>query len=85
MSTKEELVEEQLQLHNIQLKIQQLKEQWHSLTPTHREIKLNSIDALTTDLLINAEKKCRKFVTGEVDFLLILLKLDMHGTFGNFY
>ena len=25
--------EDQLQLHNVPLKIQQLKEQWHSLTP----------------------------------------------------
>ena len=59
--------EDQLQLHNIPLKIQQLKEQLHSLTPTRREIKLSSIDDLTTNLLINAEKKYRKFRTSEVD------------------
>ena len=36
--------------------------------PSRREIKLNIIDELTEDLLINAEKKCRKFRTGGVHY-----------------
>ena len=48
-------------------KIQQLKDQWHSLTPLRWEVKLNSIEEITTDLLMNTEK-CRKFRTGEVDY-----------------
>ena len=49
-------------------KIQQLKDQCHSLTPLHREVKLNSIDKITTDLLMNVEKKSRKIRTGEVNY-----------------
>ena len=59
--------EDQLQLHDIPLKLQELKEQCHSLTSMRRELKLNSIDALTKNLVINAEKKRRKFRTGEID------------------
>ena len=46
--------EAQLQLHKFLLKIQQLKYQWHTLNPSRREIKLNSIYELTTDQLMNA-------------------------------
>lgn len=84
--------EDQLQFHNVSFQIQQLKEQWHLLTLTRREIKLNIIDELTTDLLINTEKKCKNFRTSDVDsftdaakvgliwyFWKLLLKLKLWG------
>ena len=63
-----ERVEAQDQLHNVPFKTNQLKEHWHSLTPLRREVRLNIIDGLATDLIINAEKKRRKFRTGEVAY-----------------
>ena len=51
-----ERAESQFTLHNNSVKIQQLKESWHSLCPLLTEIRLNNIDELATDLLINAEK-----------------------------
>ena len=37
------------------------------MAPLRTEVKLNSIDEITTELLVNAEKG-RKFRTGEVDY-----------------
>ena len=48
--------------------IQNLKDQWHTLDPSLREVRLNRIDELATDILINAEKKCIKFRNSEVDY-----------------
>ena len=80
-----ECAEQQLRLHNIPQKIQQLKDQWHSISTTIREIKLNSIDSLTTDLLLNAENKCGKFRTGEIDYSPETAKAGKNGTSGNSY
>ena len=61
-----ERVEAQFQVHSTPFKIQQLISQWHSLTPLRIKVRLNRIDELETDLLINAENKCGKYITGEV-------------------
>ena len=63
-----EHAEEQLVTHNIPQKIQHLIKHWQSISTSSCEIKLDSTDSLTADLLFNAEKKCRKFRTGEVDY-----------------
>ena len=47
-------------------KTHQLKDQWHLLTPLRREVRINLIDELATDLFINAENKCEKIRIGEV-------------------
>ena len=62
--------EKQLTLHRIPHKIQQLIATWHSISSDRHKIKLNNIDSLTTDLLLNAEKNCRKFRIGMVDYSL---------------
>ena len=51
-----ERVESQFALCKIPVKIQQLKEQWHALDALLTKIRLNKIDELETDLLINTEK-----------------------------
>lgn len=60
--------ENQLQLHKIPQKIQHLIANWQSLPTSRREVSLNNIDSLTTDLLLHAEKKCRKFRTGNANY-----------------
>ena len=51
-----ERAESQFSLHHIPFKTQQLKEQWHSLDHLLRELRLDRIDELATDLLTNTEK-----------------------------
>ena len=51
-----ERVEAQFNLQQTPLKSQKLKEQWHTLDPLLREVCLNRIDKLATDILTNAAK-----------------------------
>ena len=48
--------------------LDRLDRQWSQLDPQSRATKLNRIDQQVTELLLHAEKDCRKLRTGEVDF-----------------
>ena len=44
-----------------------IKETWYTLDPLLREVRLNRIEELATDLLTNEGKKGRRFRTSEVE------------------
>ena len=63
--------------------MQQLKEKGHSLDLYLREMRVDRTYELSTELLSNAEKKCRSFRTDEVDYALPkLIKLEKCSTSG---
>ena len=60
-------LEAQFNMNKIPFKIQQLKDQWNTLDPLLREVRLNRIDELATELLMNL-KNIQKLKTGEMDY-----------------
>ena len=60
--------EAQSNIDKINFKIQELKDQSHTLDPLLIEVRLSRIHGLATDLLMNVENKWRKFRTGEVNY-----------------
>ena len=57
-----------LQYNNVPKQLDRLERQWCQLDAPSRATKLNRIDQQVTELLLHAEKECRKLRMGEVDF-----------------
>ena len=57
-----------LQCNNVPKQLDRLERQWYQLDAPSRATKLNRIDQQVTELLLHAEKDCRKLRTGKVDF-----------------
>ena len=54
--------------NKISQRLEQLEESFGSIDIDHWCVKLNMIDEQVTDILLHAEKKCRKLRTGEVEY-----------------
>lgn len=57
-----------LQFHNIPKRLKDLEESFEYEDRDRWNIRLNMIDEQVTETLLHAEKKCRKFRMGEVDY-----------------
>ena len=64
--------------HKIQDKLYTLESDWNLLSSTKRQIKLNHIDQMAMELLLNTERKCHKLHTGTIQFNPVLSKLGLH-------
>ena len=62
--------------HKIPEKMYQVKAKWNETPKDFRELELNKIDQIVTELLQNTKKKCRKLRVGAIQINSYLSKLS---------
>ena len=63
--------------HQINEKINRLKENWNHLEKDQRKNELSKIDCEFTLLLLSSKKKCRKLYAKVIEYLPTLLKAGL--------